>query len=203
MRARTAVSALAAAAATVALAVPTAAQRLRRIEFAPAAGYLVPGDIARGPLGTALRAAGAPMLGATAAIRIAGPASLYAGAAYSDSDLEVGVPIIGGVALTRARMLVLDGGIQLRGPGASAPLVQLGVGTMRYRFATGLVDVPADNVVATAAVGYDLALAPGFGLRLMAKDWVGRFDSRDAILVDAPGRTAHNVALAAGLRFAF
>ncbi len=204
MRARIAVSTLAAAAAVVAaFTTPVAAQRIPRFEVAPAAGYLVPGDIARGPLRTALRTADAAMFSATAALRIAGPASLYAGAAFSDSDLEVGIPIIGGVALTTARMLVLDGGIQLRGSGANAPLVQLGVGSMRYRFATGPVDVTADNVVATAALGYDLALAPGFGIRLLAKDWVGRFDSSDAILIDAPGRTAHNIAFTAGLRFAF
>jgi hypothetical protein len=204
MKARIAVRTLAAAAAAAAaFAAPAAAQRAHRFEVAPAAGYLVPGDIARGPLGTALRAAAAPMFGGTAALQLAGPASLYAGAAYSDSDLEVGVPIVGGIALTRTRMLVLDGGLQLRGSGASGPLVQLGIGSMRYRFATGLVDVTADNAVATAAIGYDLALAPGFGLRLMAKDWVGRFDSSDAIFIDAPGRTAHNLALTAGLRFAF
>lgn len=199
MRARIAVAALAA----TALAAPVEAQRITRFEVAPTAGYLVPGDIARGPFGTALRAANAPMIGATAALRVAGPVSLYAGAAFSDSDLEVGLPVVGGVSLTGARVFIVDGGLQLRGSGTSAPVVQLGVGSMHYSIATGLVDVVADNVVLSAAAGYDLALAPGFGLRILAKDWVGRFDSSDAILVDAPVRTAHNFGLSAGLRFAF
>lgn len=179
------------------------AQKMTRVEISPAAGYLLPGDAARGPYGTAIRAANAPMFGATAAFGLAGPLSLYGGAAYADSDLEVGLPLVGGIAITDTRVLMLDAGIQLRGYGAAAPLVQLGIGSMHYRVATGVVDVKADNFVVSAGAGFDMALVPGLSLRLMAKDYVGKFDTRDAVFVDAPVRTAHNIALTAGVRVAF
>jgi hypothetical protein len=173
-----------------------------RVEIVPTAGWLFPGDLARGPLGSALRAAHAPLLAGTAAVRIAGPVSLWGGVSFADSELELGLPLAGGVPLTDTRLIVLDAGIQLRGHGPAAPVLQLGLGSMHYRFATGLVDVRADNVVVSVAAGMDLAIAPGLALRFLARDWVGRFDSSDAIIVDLPARSAHNLALSAGLRLA-
>lgn len=192
-----------AALAAVVVAAPARAQMsATRAEIAPAAGWVFPGDLARGPVGTALRAANAPVFAATAAVGIAGPLSLYGGVAWSDSDLEVGLPVFGGVAITDTRLLMFDAGLQVRGQGATAPLIQLGAGTMHYRVATGLVDLKADNFIVSAAAGLDVGLAPGLSLRLLAKDYVGRFDTSDAIIVDAPARTAHNLALTAGLRLA-
>jgi len=173
-----------------------------RVEIVPTAGWVFPGDLARGPIGSALRAAQAPLLGGTAAVGIAGPVSLWGGVSFADSKLELGLPLAGGVPLTDTRLIVLDAGIQLRGYGPAAPVLQLGLGTMHYRFATGLVDVRADNLVVSAAAGMDLALAPGLALRLLARDWVGRFDSSDAIGVDLRARSAHHLALSAGLRLA-
>lgn len=189
--------------ATATLAGTVGAQEAARIEISPAAGYLLPGDAARGPYGTALRAGNAPVFGATAAFGLAGPVSLFGGAAYADSDLELGLPLVGGVAITDTRVLMLDAGIQVRGSGTKAPLVQLGLGSMHYRVATGLVDVKADNFMVSAGAGVDMALKPGLSLRLMVKDYVGKFDTRDAVFVDAPVRTAHNIAVTAGLRVAF
>jgi hypothetical protein len=193
-----------AALAAIVTMTPAQAQfRANCAEIAPGAGWLFPGDLARGPLGTALRTANAAVLAGSAAVGIAGPLSLYGAAAWADSDLEIGMPIVGGLSLTDARLLIFDVGVQLRSPGATAPLFQLGAGAMRYRVATGLVDVKADNAIVSAAAGMDVGLARGLSLRLLAKDYVGKFDTSDAILVDAPVRTAHNLAFTAGLRLAF
>ena len=49
----------------------------------------------------------------------------------------------------------------------------------------------------------DLGTSWGFGLRLMAKDYVGKFNFQDATSRDVQGQTSHNWALSAGLRFNF
>jgi hypothetical protein len=40
-------------------------------------------------------------------------------------------------------------------------------------------------------------------VRLLAKDYIGKFDFKDAIGVDVSGSTSHNFGLTAGLRFDF
>jgi hypothetical protein len=46
----------------------------------------------------------------------------------------------------------------------------------------------------------DVALAPRLGLQLMAKDYIGKFDAREATSIEVDTRTTHNWALSAGLR---
>jgi hypothetical protein len=51
--------------------------------------------------------------------------------------------------------------------------------------------------------GADVGLTRSIGLRLMAKDYVGRFDVREATTLDYEPGIAHNFAFSAGLKIAF
>ena len=62
---------------------------------------------------------------------------------------------------------------------------------------------PWQNLAGNVGLGADLALGDAVGLRLMAKDYVGKFDFKDATTLDVQSQTAHNWALTAGLRFNF
>jgi hypothetical protein len=51
--------------------------------------------------------------------------------------------------------------------------------------------------------GADVAIGPRLGLQLMAKDYIGKFDAREATAINVDTRTTHNWALSAGLRLGF
>ena len=46
-------------------------------------------------------------------------------------------------------------------------------------------------------------LGRNVGLRLLAKDYIGRFDVQEASGLDAEGEIGHNVALSVGLKLGF
>ena len=48
--------------------------------------------------------------------------------------------------------------------------------------------------------GADVAIAPRLGLQLMAKDYIGKFDAREATAINVDTKTTHNWALSAGIR---
>ena len=80
--------------------------------------------------------------------------------------------------------------------------MQGGVGAVRQSFDVGPVGTHATNTAYNVGAGADIALAPRLGLQLMAKDYIGKFDAREATSVDVKTRTTHNWALSAGLRLA-
>jgi hypothetical protein len=185
------------------LALPLQAQsRVNRTELVPIAGYFIFDDLLRGPVGTELTNSNGAVVGAQIAVPVAGPLSLFAGGGYAKSDLTVGVPILGGVSIGNTDAWMFDGGLQLRVPtaGRVAPLVQLGVGGTHYRISNSILETESTNAAVTVAAGIDLDLSRNFGLRLMAKDYIGKFDFKEAIFADIDGRTGHNVGLMAGLR---
>jgi len=189
-----------------AFAGPLAAQhgsaRQNRSELVPVAGFILFDDLLRGPVGTSLTNSNGTVVGAQIGVPIAGPLSLFAGGGYARSDLTIGLPILGGISIGETDAWMFDGGLQLRpsNTGRIAPLVQLGVGGTHYRISNSLLETSATNGVVTVGAGVDLELTPSIGLRLLAKDYVGRFDFKEATFADIRGRTSHNVGLVAGLR---
>jgi len=178
------------------------------MQVTPYAGYLISGDILKGPVGTSLSTAGGPVYGAQVGLKIAPSVSLIGNLGYSKGDLRVGVPILGGYSVGNSTMLMYDGGVELTLPsGASglafAPFLQLGAGAMRYEANTSVISTHATNFAGNAGVGADISLGPSMGLRLMAKDYIGKFDFKEATALDLSGETTHNWALSAGLRLAF
>ena len=181
----------------------------KAFDLTPYVGYMVFGSIVDGPLGTSLSNAPAPVYGAQLGMRLAPSVSLVGHLATSSSDLEAGIPFLGGLSVAKSRMVLFDGGLQLDIPvttvaGASfSPFIQAGAGAMRYDITQSFVDVTSTSFAANVGVGADMAIGNNMGIRLMAKDYIGKFDFKDATFIDFEGKTANNFAFSAGLRLSF
>lgn len=195
---------LAAGMAALALAAPLQAQQAASsFRITPYAGYLKSGAIVHGPLGLALRHGSAPVYGGEMSLAVTPGVALVGNLAYSEPGLEVGVPIVGGVQVAQGSVLLYDAGLRLSLPGSALPFrpfVQAGAGAMRQSFEVGPVTARSTDFAYNLGAGVDLDLAPRFGLQLLAKDYIGKFDPEAAALVGVDPRTTHNWAFSAGLR---
>ncbi len=185
----------------------TAASAL--FEVTPYAGYMVFGDYLSGPLGTSLSNAPAPIFGAQLGMKIAPNISIVGNLATASSDIKVGIPILGGVSVAKSSIVLYDAGLQLDIPVTSAygttfsPFLQAGVGALRYDITQSFVSTTATNLAGNIGAGADIAVGSGVGIRLMAKDYIGKFDFQDATSFSVSGGTAHSLAFSAGVRFSF
>jgi hypothetical protein len=193
--------------AGLALTAPLAAQRSAGPSFGitPYAGYIKFGNLVSGPLGTSLRDAGAAVYGAEAALGLTSGIALIGNVAYSQPALAVGAPLIGGVSVGRSSVLLYDAALRLRVPVGTAglpisPFVQGGAGYMRQSFDVGPASTHSTNFAYNVGAGADVAIAPRFGLQLMVKDYIGKFDAREATALNLDTKTTHNWAVSAGLR---
>ncbi len=191
--------------AALAVAAPLHAQQPARphLQITPYAGYLKSGAIVNGPFGTALRNAGATVYGGEMSLRLARGLELLGNVAYSEPGLEVGAPILGGLQVANSSVLLYDAGLRLSVPAGRAgitPFVQAGAGAMRQSFEVGPLAARSTSLAYNLGGGVDLDLTPRLGLRLMAKDYIGKFDAREATELDVDTRTTHNWAIGAGLR---
>ena len=197
---------LAGAVAGLALSTPLAAQRSVGPSFGitPYAGYMKFGNLVSGPLGTDFRNSGAAVYGAEATLGLAKAIALVGNVAYSQPALEVGAPLIGGVPVGRGSVLLYDAALRLRVPVTGglpiSPFVQGGAGAVRRSFDIGPAATHATNFAYNVGAGADIAVAPRLGLQLMVKDYIGKFDAREATSVNVDTKTTHNVAVSAGLR---
>lgn len=187
-------------------AVPAAAQS-GGASLTPYAGFLVTGDWYSGPLGTSLSATNAPLFGVQGAVPIASRVSLVGNLAYAAGDLRIGLPIVGGVNVGSAKTWMYDAGVEIGGLNGKtkgiAPYVQGGIGGMTNDISNRLLSTRSSNFAYTAGVGIDLGVANGFAIRVQAKDWIGKFNSADAVGFRVDGNLTHNWALSAGVRVGF
>ena len=176
-----------------------------RIEVTPYAGYMVFGDFVKGPLGTSISNAGGALLGAQLGIALTPNVAVVANAARASGDINVGIPFLDGITVGSSSAWVFDGALQLSMPltgRAFTPFVQLGAGAMRHEVKIGL-STDATNFVGTIGAGADVGLTRAIGLRLLARDYVGRFDVREATTLDYQPEIAHNFGFSAGVKIAF
>lgn len=193
------------------VAAPLSAQDSARplAEVTPYAGYLVTSSLLDGPRGTSLSSSSGPVYGLQLAVPLGASIAVVGNIASGTSDLRIGLPFVGGLSVGSTRTLLYDAGLQLGIPGAARggralmPFVQAGVGGVRYDVDVSVVRAKATSLAFNAGLGLDLALGRGFGIRLMAKDYIGKFDFQEATSFDLRGRTAHNWALTAGIRAGF
>jgi hypothetical protein len=175
------------------------------VRFTPYVGFLASGSIAEGPFGTFVGTRGAPVYGAQLGLQVTPNISLVGNIGYADSELEAGMPFLGGVSIADSKVLMYDGGVQLRFPAVTrtgtglVPFVEGGVGAMRHEVSVGPVKTDATNIAFIAGGGVDLQLTHALGLRMMAKDHMSRFDFGEAIGLSSEGRRAHNWVFGVGL----
>jgi len=193
----------------LASAMPLAAQSAKPKVFdvTPYAGYMMFGKLFEGPIGTSISAGSGPVYGAQASLTMAKNVALYGNVGYSSSDLKVGLPILGGLNVGNSKALMYDGGVELKIPMQAAsvvtPFVQGGVGAIRYEVDASFLNATATNVAYNFGGGVDVRLSPNFGMRLMAKDYLGKFDFKEATTFDLNGKTTNNVALSLGVNLGF
>jgi hypothetical protein len=196
-------------AAAIVSAMPLAAQQAtpKVFDVAPYAGYMMFGKLFEGPIGTSVSAGSGPVYGAQMSLTMAKNVALYGNVGYSSSDLKIGLPIIGGLDVGSSKALMYDGGVELKIPMQAAsvvtPFVQGGVGAIRYEVESGFLNANATNVAYNVGGGVDVRLSPNFGVRVMAKDYLGKFDFKEATTFNVNGKTTNNVALTLGVNFGF
>lgn len=190
-------------------AMPLAAQQAKPTVFdvQPYAGYMMFGKMIEGPIGTSVSSGSGPVYGAQMSLTMAKNVALYGNVGYSNSNLKIGLPIIGGLDVGSSKALLYDGGVELKVPMQAAsmvtPFVQGGIGAMRYDVSSSFLNTNATNVAYNFGGGVDVKLSPNFGVRLMAKDYLGKFDFKEATSFDLNGKTTNNVALTIGAHFGF
>lgn len=173
----------------------------------PYAGYLVTGNWFEGPVGTSISTANTPLVGAQLSVPLVAGLSLTGNVGYASGDVRVGLPIIGGLNVGSNDLWVYDAGLELgglpRGGTGLAPFVQGGVGGMTNNLQSSVFSVRSTNLMYTAGVGVDVGMSRNVALRIQAKDYIGRFDSEEAIGIRSRGTLSHNWALSAGLKLTF
>ena len=185
------------------LAAPLEAQsgRSRSFGITPYAGYMKFGNLANGPLGTTIGGVAGPVYGAEATLGLTRGLALVGNVGYASSDLEVGVPVVGGLSLGRSSALMYDAALRLSLPvPAIRPFVQAGAGAMRQEIAVAGTDTHGTNFSYNLGVGVEVPIGSRLGLQLMAKDYIGKFDAQEATSLNVDAETAHNWSLSAGVR---
>lgn len=179
------------------------------IEVTPYAGYMRIANYADGPFGTDLSNRNGYLVGAQLAFRLTPNVAVIGNLARAGADLQVGVPILGGIGVGSSTLWLYDAGLQLGIPGADrggvtmSPFVQLGAGAIHHDIGSSLIRSKSTNLAYNAGVGADIMFGRSIGLRLLARDYIGRFDSKEAIGFDLGTDMRHNIALSAGVTLAF
>lgn len=171
----------------------------------PYVGYIQFGHFMDGPIGSRVSNQGTAIVGGELGLDIAPNVSIVGNVGYADSNIEVGLPIIGGFNIADSKVLLYDGALQLRLPMTSGltPFVQAGAGAMRYDIRAGSLSTKSTNLAGNVGAGVDLQFSRNLGVRLMAKDYIGRFDMKEATGFNFNQKTTHNWALTAGISLGF
>lgn len=187
-----------------------AAQRAPTVaRITPYVGYMTFGNYLNGPIGTRISNQSTAVYGTELAIDVAPNVALVGNIGYADSNIQVGLPIIGGLSIADSKILMYDGGVQLRLPATTAlgtgliPFVQGGAGAMRYEVRTGPLKTNATNFAGNIGAGLDVQLSRAIGVRGMVKDYIGKFDFQQATSLNLHNNVAHNVVYGVGLNLGF
>ena len=178
-------------------------------EATPYVGYMIFGAYLSGPLGTSVTNAPAPVFGAQLGLKLSPNLSLIGNVATASSDIQAGIPILGGVSLAQSRVQMFDAGLELALPLSSmsgtafTPFIQAGAGAMKYDITQSFVTTSSTNFAANVGIGADVSVGRGVGVRVMARDYIGQFDAQQATYLDLGTNTTQSFAFSAGVRFSF
>jgi hypothetical protein len=180
---------------------------ITQFHVSPYIGYMVPGNFLNGPVGTSISNKPGALYGVQLGMSIMPNLSLLGNIATSSSNLQVGLPIIGGVSVGNSQLVMYDADLEYdfaNPQSAFSPFIQAGIGAMNYNIdAASIINTSATNVAYNVGIGGDFALGKGMAVRVLAKDYIGKFDFQDATGLGINGSMAHNFGLTAGLRFDF
>jgi hypothetical protein len=178
------------------------------LHVTPYVGTMIFGNYLNGPLGTSLSSKPSVLYGAQAGLSLSPQLSLVGNVGYTQSNMQVGLPILGGLQVGTTNVLLYDADLEYSlgtaktGGAAFSPFVQGGVGAMKYSInAASIINTNATNMAGN--VGVDFAVGKGMALRVLARDYIGKFDFQDATGLGIDANTSHNFGLTAGLRFDF
>ncbi len=137
--------------------------------------------------------------------------SSSATSATRTSNLAVGVPIFGGGQRRHDSMLMYDAGLEYDFGSSKAGTravhaVRAGRrrrDAVQHRRGGDPDRRRRQTSLATSALAPTFRSGSGVALRLLAKDYIGKFNFQDATGFDVDGITTHNFALTAGLRLDF
>jgi hypothetical protein len=175
----------------------------------PFAGYLVTQRFIDGPLGSGLGASASPVFGASISLPLAPSSSIIGTAGYSSGDLEVGLPVLGGIDVGNITSWVFDASVELRASSMSSgamrfvPFVQLGGGAIRREVGIAGVQARSTDFTVSGGVGVNIPLSASSDIRILAKDYYGKVDFGDLVLFDAKTEDFHTLGLTAGIRLGF
>jgi len=197
--------------AVAASVVPTAslsAQRPTVARITPYVGYIMFGDFVDGPLGTSVSNESSALFGTALGLDLSPNVALVGNVAYTEGRLEARIPFVGGVSFADSKVLFFDAGLQFRLPTSSlgagvVPFVEVGAGAIRYEMSLGPLTTDATNFAGNVGAGVDLRISRVVGMRVGVKDYIGKFDVREAITVNVDSKVSHNVGLTAGLNINF
>lgn len=179
------------------------------VRVTPYVGYMTFGNYLSGPIGTRIANQSTAVYGAELGFDVAPNVAIVGNIGYADSNVQVGLPIIGGLSIADSKVLMYDGGLQLRLPTTTAlgsgivPFVQGGAGAMRYEIRSGPLKTHATNFAANVGGGIDLQLSRAIGIRGMVKDYIGKFDFKEATQLNLNNNVAHNWVYSVGLNLGF
>lgn len=204
-------SAVAAIALLAAVSLPSSLEAQKPVvaRVTPYVGYMTFGDYMDGPIGTSITNKGSVLYGITAGLDVARQVALVGNVGYTESDVRVKIPIVGGVNVASSKILLYDAGLQYRfgqlsslGTGA-VPFVEGGLGAIRYEVSAGPLTTNTTNFAGNVGGGVDVQINRNFGLRGAVKDYIGKFDFKEVTSFDLNSKVAHNFAFTAGLILSF
>jgi hypothetical protein len=200
--------------AAIVFAAPLAAQTGTRsslplVEVSPYVGYFVASNIAEGPMGTSLSSGSGALYGAQLRIPLVSSVAVVGNFGYSTGALRFGFPLVGGISVGDAKTMLYDGGLQLsapalaRGNRSMIPFLQAGVGGVHRELTVAGLTNKSTNLAWNVGAGADLELVPGLGVRILVKDYIGKFDIREATGFDVDARTMNDWGFSVGVNLSF
>lgn len=187
----------------------SSAAQLPLVEVSPYVGYFVASNLADGPLGTSISAGSGGLYGAQVRIPIVQSVSVIGNFGYSAGKMRAGIPIVGGIDVGDAKTYLYDGGLQLsmgelaRGTSSLIPFIQAGVGGIRRDLSVAGITNKSTNLAWNVGAGADMEIVPGIGVRILVKDYIGKFDIREATGFDVDSRTMNDWGFSLGVNLAF
>jgi hypothetical protein len=171
----------------------------------PYFGYMNMGRYDDGPLGQSVGGGDAGLVGAQLTLPLSPFVALVGNVGHANSNMVFIDPVTGGPSMGTTGAWIFDGDLQLSSPFRGSgghwiePFVQLGAGAMRYSTEYSTGDASSTNFAFNGGIGLNYEITRRIGFQLLAKDYVGHWDTQPQFPFDSGDRFTNNYAITAGL----